>query len=68
MMRTYRLVLDFKPTKRLKNINPYGIRRFFALAQEMGNIIDLSLGEPDSIPSQHALDTGCQAAKEGKTH
>lgn len=44
------MVSDFKPEERLKNINPSGIRRFFALAQGMAHVIDLSVGEPDSAP------------------
>jgi aminotransferase len=68
MLRTHLLVSDFKPAERLKNISPSGIRRFFALAQGMANVIDLSLGEPHFTPPKHALDTGCQAAKEGGTH
>jgi len=62
------LVSGFKPAERLKRIKPSGIRRFFALAQEMPDAINLSVGEPDFTPPKHALDAGWQAAKEGKTH
>jgi len=62
------LVSSFKPAERLKRIKPSGIRRFFALAQEMPDTISLSVGEPDFTPPKHALDAGWQAAKEGKTH
>jgi len=62
------LVSNFKPAKRLKRIKPSGIRRFFALAQEISDAINLSVGEPDFTPPKHALDAGWQAAKEGKTH
>ena len=58
----------FSPTKRLKGITPSGIRRFFALAKEKPNIINLSVGEPDFIPPRHTLEAGWEAAKEGKTH
>lgn len=58
----------FKPSKRLKEITPSGIRRFFALAQEIGGCINLSLGEPDFAPPVSALKAGCNAAMEGKTH
>ncbi|MEM3695359.1 MAG: pyridoxal phosphate-dependent aminotransferase [Candidatus Bathyarchaeia archaeon] len=57
-----------KPAKRLKNVKPSGIRRFFALTQEMPDAINLSLGEPDFSPPQHAIEMGLKAAKEGKTH
>jgi aminotransferase len=66
--RGLHLVSDFKPAERLKSIKVSGIRRFFALAQETPDIINLSVGEPDSTPPRHALEAGCQAAKEGKTH
>lgn len=58
----------FKPAERLKHIKPSGIRRFFALASEMRNSINLSVGEPDFSPPQHVVDAGCQATRNGKTH
>ena len=58
----------FKPAERLKHIKLSGIRRFFALAHEMPDVINLSVGEPDFTPPRHALEAGWQAAKEGKTH
>jgi aminotransferase len=61
------LVLDSKPAERLKHIKRSGIRRFFALPQEIPDVINLSVGEPDFTPPRHALDAGWQAAKEGKT-
>ena len=62
------MVLGFKPAERLKCIKISGIRRFFALAQEIPDVINLSVGEPDFTPPRHALEAGWQAAKEGKTH
>lgn len=62
------MVSSFKPAERLKSIKPSGIRRFFALAQEMPGAINLSVGEPDFSPPLHVLEAGWQAAKEGKTH
>jgi aspartate/methionine/tyrosine aminotransferase len=62
------LVSNFKPAERLKHVKLSGIRRFFALAQEIPDIINLSVGEPDFTPPRHALEAGWQAAKEGKTH
>jgi aminotransferase len=62
------LTSRFEPAERLKRIRPSGIRRFFALAQEMSNVINLSVGEPDFAPPEQALHAGWQAAKEGKTH
>ncbi len=59
---------SFKPASRLKDVKPSGIRRFFALAREKPDSINLSVGEPDFSPPERALDAGCRAAKLGKTH
>lgn len=56
------------PSARLKQIKPSGIRRFFNLAEGMADNINLSVGEPDFAPPQHALEAGLKAAKEGRTH
>ena len=57
-----------KAAERLKRIKPSGIRRFFTLTQQVPDVISLSVGEPDFTSPKHALDAGCQAAKEGRTH
>ncbi len=62
------MVSRIDPAKRLKQIKPSGIRRFFNLAQEIPNAINLSVGEPDCCPPPHALSAGWRAAREGKTH
>jgi len=59
---------NFKAAERLKNIKRSGIRRFFAAAQEIPNVINLSVGEPDFTPPRHALEEGWRALLEGKTH
>ena len=59
------LVSDSKPAERLKHVKPSGIRGFFALPQEIHEVINLSVGEPDFTPPRHALDAGWEAAKEG---
>jgi aminotransferase len=62
------LVSCQRPAKRLKTIKPSGIRRFFALAEEMPTCINLSVGEPDFRVPLHALKSGWKAVREGKTH
>jgi aminotransferase len=64
----YPLVPVNKAADRLKSIKPSGIRRFFALAQQMPGCINLTVGEPDFCPPEHTIEAGWQAAKEGKTH
>jgi hypothetical protein len=46
------------PAERLKSIKPYGIRRFFALARNVPNCINLSVEEPDFSPPEHAFESG----------
>ena len=62
------LVLLREPVERLKLIKTSGIRRFFALAQEMPLCFNLSVGEPDFCVPLHALDAGWRAVREGRTH
>ena len=64
----YPVVSNFEPAERLKCIKPSGIRRFFALAEEMPDSINLSVGEPDFSPPKHVLDASAKAANEGRTH
>lgn len=57
-----------KPAERVKNLKVSGIRRFFAAAQEIPNVVNLSVGEPDFSPPKHILEGGWRAIMEGKTH
>jgi aminotransferase len=62
------LVSHLEPAERLKLIKPSGIRRFFALAQEMPACVNLSVGEPDFSVPVSALNGGWRAVRKGKTH
>ncbi|MGA2767623.1 MAG: pyridoxal phosphate-dependent aminotransferase [Candidatus Bathyarchaeia archaeon] len=62
------MVSHVEPVERLKLVKPSGIRRFFALAQEMPTCVNLSVGEPDFCVPVHALDGGWRAVRQGKTH
>jgi aminotransferase len=64
----WELVSHAEPVERLKLVKPSGIRRFFALAQEMPTCVNLSVGEPDFCVPVHALDGGWRAVRQGKTH
>lgn len=59
---------SLQTVERLKKIKESGIRRFFTLGQKNPSTINLSLGEPDFAPPEHALDANCEAAREEKTH
>jgi aminotransferase len=62
------LVSGFNAANRLKRLKPSGIRRFFALAKEMPDIVNLSVGEPDFTCPKYALTAGWEAANSGETH
>ncbi|MCS7124183.1 MAG: pyridoxal phosphate-dependent aminotransferase [Candidatus Bathyarchaeota archaeon] len=62
------MALRGKAAERLKNLKVSGIRRFFAAADEIPNVINLSVGEPDFVPPKHILEGGWQAIAKGKTH
>lgn len=62
------MVSSFNPANRLKRLKPSGIRRFFALAKEMPDIVNLSVGEPDFTCPKRALVAGWEAANSGETH
>jgi aminotransferase len=62
------LICGDRHADRVKSMKPSGIRRFFALGQEIPGCINLTLGEPDFCPPRYALEAGWNAAQEGKTH
>jgi aminotransferase len=62
------LARDFEPADRLKCIKTSGIRRFFGMAKEMPDCINLSVGEPDFCPPEHVLEASARAAVAGRTH
>ena len=52
---------------RVKEIKPSGIRRFFDIANEMENVISLSIGEPDFTTPWHVRQEGIRSLEDGKT-
>ena len=50
-MIDYQLLLN----EEVKQLKPSGIRRFFDIANEMENVISLSIGEPDFSTPWHVL-------------
>lgn len=51
----------------IKNVKPSGIRRFFDIANEMENVISLSIGEPDFSTPWHVRQAGIQSLEQGRT-
>ena len=51
----------------VQNLQPSGIRRFFDIANEMDNVISLSIGEPDFTTPWHVRQEAIQSLEDGKT-
>jgi aminotransferase len=52
---------------RIKTIKPSGIRRFFDIANEMDDVISLSVGEPDFLTPWHIREEGMYTLEKGRT-
>ena len=52
---------------KIKSTKPSGIRKFFDIANEMDNVISLSIGEPDFQTPWHIRETGIKSLEKGKT-
>lgn len=53
--------------KNLVDVKPSGIRRFFAIAEEMDNVISLGVGEPDFLTPWHIRQHGIDYLEQGRT-
>ena len=48
-------------------LKPSGIRKFFDIANEMDNVISLSIGEPDFTTPWHVRQEGIESLRKGHT-
>lgn len=53
--------------KTVADLKPSGIRRFFDIANEMEDVISLSIGEPDFTTPFHIREKGIESLEKGKT-
>ncbi len=53
--------------KTVAEMKPSGIRRFFDIANEMDEVISLSIGEPDFSTPFHIREKGIESLEKGKT-
>lgn len=53
--------------KTIKSVKPSGIRKFFDIANEMDDVISLSVGEPDFQTPWHIREQGIKSLEKGKT-
>lgn len=51
----------------IQSVKPSGIRKFFDIANEMENVISLSIGEPDFQTPWHIRDEGIRSLEKGRT-
>ena len=51
----------------IRSVSPSGIRKFFDIANEMQDVISLSIGEPDFQTPWHIRDEGIRSLEKGKT-
>ena len=55
-------------SKRVAELKPSGIRRFFDIAATMKDVISLGIGEPDFTTPKPILDAGIRSLGAGETH
>ena len=55
-------------SKRIAQVPPSGIRRFFDIAATMQDVISLGIGEPDFVTPQPILKAGIRSLERGETH
>lgn len=53
--------------KRVVNIKPSGIRKFFDIAEKMDDVISLGVGEPDFLTPWHIRQSAIESLEHGKT-
>ena len=53
--------------RNVKRIKPSGIRKFFDIANEMDDVISLSVGEPDFHTPWHIREAGIASLEKGRT-
>ena len=49
--------------KKIKEVKPSGIRKFFDIANEMEDVISLSIGEPDFQTPWHIRQAGIDSRR-----
>lgn len=61
--------MDYKKlmSAQLQEIKPSGIRRYFSLAEEMGDCLSLGVGEPDFVTPWEVRRAGIESLDQGKT-
>ncbi len=53
--------------REIQVVKPSGIRKFFDIANEMEDVISLSVGEPDFHTPWHIREAGIESLEKGRT-
>ncbi len=64
---TLRRPLGERLSRRVQQVPPSGIRRFFDIAATMDDVISLGIGEPDFVTPRPILDAGIASLQRGHT-
>ena len=59
---------DFMLSETLKDIKPSGIRKFFDLLADMGDVTALTVGQPDFVTPWHIREAAIQSLERGQTY
>ncbi|QAA33980.1 aminotransferase class I/II-fold pyridoxal phosphate-dependent enzyme [Clostridium manihotivorum] len=62
------MMLEDMILKRVKNMPPSGIRKYFDLINEMEGVISLGIGEPDFVTPWNIREAGIYSLEKGHTH
>jgi aminotransferase len=54
--------------RRVLDVPPSGIRKFFDIAATMTDVISLGIGEPDFDTPRTIIEAGVESLREGRTH
>ena len=54
--------------RRVREVPPSGIRRFFDIAATMTDVISLGIGEPDFDTPEQVVEAGVRSLRAGRTH
>ncbi len=55
-------------SKRVADIKPSGIRKFFDMLTDMEDVISLTVGQPDFVTPWHIREEAIESLKQGKTY
>jgi aminotransferase len=60
--------MEQRLSKRVAELKPSGIRKFFDIVATMKDVISLGIGEPDFTTPKPILDAGMRSLQNGETH